>query len=130
MGLNHVSRGGDRGGDSDLTSMIEKRAHYSTCVIALTGAQPESDAALRGTAPSFYPLHGTRLGQQKYFDRRFEDAAYAFLYLGHCGDAVSPDWNALQNDKVYFPELQRRHLIEFGCPLNLETWKRMSRPCS
>jgi hypothetical protein len=33
---------------------------------------------------------GTRLGQQRYFDRRFEDAADAFLYLGHGGDAVPP----------------------------------------
>jgi len=130
MGLNHVTRGGDRRGDPDLTSMIEKRARHSTYLIALTAAQPDSDPTLRGTQPSFYPLRGTRLGQQRYFDRRFEDAADAFLYLGNGGDAVPPDWNALQNDKVYFTELQRRHLIEFGCPLNLETWKRMSRPCS
>jgi len=30
MGLNHVTRGGDRRGDPDLTSMIEKRARHST----------------------------------------------------------------------------------------------------
>jgi hypothetical protein len=54
-------------------------------------AQPDSDSTLRDTQLSFYPLHGTRLGQQRYFDRRFEDAADAFLYLGHGGDAVPPD---------------------------------------
>jgi len=64
MGLNHVTRGGDRRGDPDLTSMIEKRARHSTYLITLTGAQPDSDPTLRGTQPSFYPLHGTRLGQQ------------------------------------------------------------------
>jgi len=30
MGLNHVTRGGDRRGDPDLTSMIEKRSRHST----------------------------------------------------------------------------------------------------
>ena len=35
-----------------------------------------------------------------------------------------------KNRKALVTELQRRHLIEVGCPLNLETWKRMSRPCS
>jgi len=130
MGLNHVTREGDRRGDPDLTSMIEKRAHHSTYVIALTGAQPESDPALRGTAPALYPLHRTRLGQTRYADRLLEDAADAFLYLSHSGEIARPDWEALQNDKIYFPEVQRRHLIEFGCPLNLETWKRMDRPCS
>jgi len=130
MGLNHVTRDGDRNGYPDLTSMIEKRARHSTYVIALTGAQPDSDPALRGTAPSLYPLHGTRLGQARYADRRLEDAADAFLFLNHSGEIARPDWDALQNDKTYFPEVQRRHLIEFGCPLNLETWKRMDRPCS
>jgi len=83
-------------------------------------------------APSRRSIPYAVLGSasSSYFDRRFEDAADAFVYRGHGGDAVPPDWNALQNDKAYFTELRRRHLIEFGCPLNLETWKRMSRPGS
>ena len=61
--------------------------------------------------------------------RRAEDAADAFLYLRNSGP-VLPDWDALPADKTYFPEVQRRHLIEFGRPLDLEKWKRMQRPCS
>jgi hypothetical protein len=129
MGVNHVSRGGDRNGYPDLTSMVEKRASNSTYVVLLGGISAGPDPALRGTEPSFFPLRETPLGRVRYFGRRAEDAGDAFLYLGDKGEMAWPDWNALQSDKAYFPELQRRHLIEFGCPLNLETWKRLAKPC-
>jgi hypothetical protein len=130
MGINHVTRGGDRRGDPDVTTMIEKYAHHSTYVVLLGGINPNSDPSLRGAEPVFYPLRGTPLGQLMISSRRAEEAADAFLYLPHSGELVTPDWDSLPTDKSYFREIQRRHLIEFGCPLNIEKWKRMQRPCS
>src|SRR6266404_3199380 len=130
MGINHVTRGGDRRGDPDVTTMIEKYAHHSTYVVLLGGINPNSDPSLRGAEPVFYPLRGTPLGQLMISSRRAEEAADAFLYLPHSGELVAPDWDSLPTDKSYFGEIQRRHLIEFGCPLNIEKWKRMQRPCS
>ena len=130
MGINHVTRGGDRRGDPDVTTMIEKHAHHCTYVVLLGGVNANSDPTLRGGAPLLYPLRGTSLGQLMISGRRAEDAADAFLYLPHSGELVAPDWDALPGDKSYFQEVQRRHLIEFGCPLNIEKWKRMQRPCS
>jgi hypothetical protein len=45
MGINHVTRGGDRRGDPDVTTMIEKHAHHSTYVVLLGGINPSSDIA-------------------------------------------------------------------------------------
>ncbi len=129
MGDNHVTRGGDARGYPNLTSMIEKRARHSIYVILADGLRTNSDPALRGTAPSLYPLRRTPVGQEWSNGRRAEEAADAFLYLGASRAKVGPDWEALQSDIAYFAELQRRHLIEFGCPLNLETWKSLSNPC-
>lgn len=131
MGINHVTRGGDRRGFPNLATRLEKFAPHSTYVILLAGLPAESDRDLRGTAPSFYALRGTRLGRHEFYrGRRAEDVADAFIYRNHMGEIAWPDWSALQSDKDYFRELQRRHLIEFGCPLNLANWKRMARPCS
>jgi hypothetical protein len=129
MGANHVPRGGDSWGNTDVTDMLEKHKRHAY-VVLLTGPSPESDPALRVTQPSVYVLRGTRLGEQPYLNRRFEDAADAFLYLGPTLGTWDPDWNAIQADSVYFSELKRRHLIEFGCPFNLASWKSHSRPCS
>ena len=131
MGINHVTRGGDRQGFPDVTTLLERRAPHSTYVILLAGLPAESDPALRGTAPSFYALRGTRLGRYQFYPgRRAEEVADAFIYRNHMGEIAWPDWNALQADRSYFEELRRRHLIEFGCPLDLEKWKRMAKPCS
>lgn len=129
MGDNHFTRGGDSWGNDDVTDMIDKHHRHAAYVVLFASSFQASDPALRGPDPLFYALRGTHMGEQSFSNRRrAEDAADAALYLPSRG-RLWPDWNALAADKTYFPELQRRHLIEFGCPLNLNTWKNLSRPC-
>jgi hypothetical protein len=83
--------------------MLEKHKRH-VYVAMLTGPSPASDPALGGTQPSLYVLGGTRLGGQPYLNRRFEDPADAFLYLGPTLDTWDRDWSAIQADS-YFSEL-------------------------
>jgi hypothetical protein len=129
-GVNHITRGGDWHGNPDLTTILEKHAKHSVYVILLWGLNPKVDPAIAsGPVPALISLRGTPLGDSNYYGRHGDEAADAYLYLGLSFDTVWPDWNALQNDKDYWSELQRRHLIEFGCALNLETWKHLAKPC-
>ena len=89
MGMNYVTRGGDRRGDPDLTTMIEKHAHHSTYVVLLGGMNPSTEPALHGAEPILY-LRGSPLGQVMISGRRAEDAADAFLYLRKTPDPCSP----------------------------------------
>ena len=77
----------------------------------------------------FYPLAGTRLGKTNYFGHRAEEVADAYIYLESSDGVVLPDWSALEKDKTYWTELERRHQIEFGCPLDPARWNRQQRPC-
>jgi hypothetical protein len=129
MGDNHLTRGGDSWGNDDVTDMLDKHHRRAVYVVLFTTSFQRSDPALSGPEPLFYALRGTRMGEQFFpGNRRAEDAADGALYLPARG-RLWPDWNALIADKAYYSELQRRHLIEFGCPLNLNTWKSLSRPC-
>jgi hypothetical protein len=131
MGVNHLTRGGTRDGDADVTTRVEKRYPHSVYVVLLgqvpLRAEPE---IFSWQPPALYPLKGTRLGGALFLPRRFvEDVADAYLYLGK-DEMAWPDWAQLQGETGYFKELQRRHLIEFGCSLDLDRWKSLERPCS
>jgi hypothetical protein len=131
MGVNHLTRGGTRDGGADVTTRVEKRYRHSVYVVLMgevpLRAEPEISS---WQPPVLYPLKGTRLGGANFLARRLvEDEADAYLYLGK-NEMAWPDWGKLQGDSQYYRELQRRHLIEFGCPLDLERWKRFERPCS
>jgi hypothetical protein len=53
----------------------------------------------------------------------------ALLYLGPAArlTTAQPDWDRLDRD--YLQEVDRRHRIQFGCPFDLNRWKRGQRPC-
>ena len=128
MGDNHLLRGGDSWGNDDVTDMIDKHHRHAGYVILFASTVKVFDVNLSGSDPLFYPIQKTRTGAQFFSGgRRLEDAADAILYLPPRGRSW-PDWNALENDPRY-AELQRRHLIEYGCPLNLDTWKHLTRHC-
>jgi hypothetical protein len=130
MGANHVTRGKGWHGETSVTTLLEKRAPRSVYVVLLWGLDAKSDPAVTASpAPVLYPLAGTKLGKTNYFGHRAQDVADAFLYLGNSGGLALPNWTELQNDKAYWTELQRRHQIEFGCPLDPVRWNRQERPC-
>ena len=57
-----------------------------------------------------------------YADVTFADVADAYLYLGACASltASHPIPAIYRGDPAYVAELQRRHALLFGRPLNLE----------
>ncbi len=130
MGANHVTRGKGWHGETGVTSLLEKRAPHSVYVVLLWGLDAKSDpAVMEGPVPLLYPLPGTRLGKANYFGKRAQEVADAYLYLGPSDSLVVPQWSALQKDKTYWAELQRRHQIQFGCALDPVRWNRQERPC-
>jgi hypothetical protein len=130
MGANHVTRGKGWHGETTVTGVLEKHARRSVYVILLWGLDAKSDPAVMGSVPPvFYPLAGTKLGKSNYFGHRAQDVADAYVYLGGSDGLALPNWSELQNDRVYWSELQRRHQIEFGCPLDPLRWNRQERPC-
>jgi hypothetical protein len=129
MGANHVTHGRNWFGTDDVTSLLEKDGH-PVFVAMLWGIPGVNDQAVTSSpAPSLTLLRDTRLGNTPYFGRHAEQAADAYLYLGRSEDVNFPDWPALQADKAYWAELQRRHQIEFGCPLDIARWNRREKPC-
>jgi len=130
MGANHVTHGGNWRNTDDTTSLLEKHNPHSVYVAMLWGIPGGSDPAItRNPVPSLTALGDTRLGRADYYGRHAEDVADAFLYLGRSEEIAFPDWAALQADKKYWAELQRRHQIQFGCPIDINRWNRQDRPC-
>ena len=128
MGDNHVTRGGDRWGNDDVTDMIEKHHHHLSYVVLFASAFAVSDGSMRGPDPLLYTIHGTRAGEQAFLDRRLEDSADAVLYLPNRGK-VQPDYRAIEADKPYFMEIQRRYAIICGDAFDPKSWT-WDRPCS
>lgn len=130
MGVNHVTHGGNWRGGEDVTSLLEKRSPRSVYVALSWGIPGSGEAEIKnGPVPSLSELHGTRLGRANYFGRHAQEAADAYIYLGASGEIARPDWAALQSDKALWAELQRRHNIQFGCPIYIERWNQLGRPC-
>ena len=130
MGANHVTRGKGWHGETTVTGLLEKGARHSVYVVLLWGLDIKTDPEVTAIPPPvFYPLAGTRLGKTNYFGHRAEEVADAYIYLGSSDGVVLPDWSELEKDKAYWTELERRHQIEFGCPLDPVRWNRQQRPC-
>lgn len=130
MGANHVTRGKGWHGETGVTSLLEKHTPHSVYVVMLWGIDPKQDpAVMEGPVPLLYPLPGTKLGKADYFGHRAQEVADAYLYLGKSDGLVFPRWNELQKDSAYWAELQRRHQIQFGCPLDPVRWNRQEKPC-
>ena len=129
MGANHVTHGGNWFGKDDVTSLLEKHKH-PVYVALLWGVPGNNDPGVtRGPTPSLIALDGTKLGAAKIAGRPADDLADAYIYLGRTEQVASPDWTALQSDKSYWAELQRRHQIQFGCSLDISRWNRREKPC-
>lgn len=127
MGRNHVTRGGDRWGNADVTDMVEKHHHRLSYVVLFASAVGISDSSMRGPDPLLYPIQGARAGEQRYLDRRLEDSADAVLYLPQRG-RVRPDYGAIEADKGYFQEIQRRYAIVCDGAFDPKSWT-WERPC-
>jgi hypothetical protein len=129
MGVNHVTHGGNWFGKDDVTSLLEKHKH-PVYVALLWGVPGNTDPAVTaGPIPSLTELDGTKLGDAKISGRPVEDLADAYVYLGRSEQVAFPDWTALQSDKTYWAELQRRHQIQFGCALDVNRWNARGKPC-
>lgn len=129
MGVNHVTHGGNWFGRADVTSLLEKHKH-PVYVALLWGIPGNTDPAVKaGPVPSLSDLDGTRLGSARISGRQADDLADAYIYLGRSEQIALPDWAALQGDKAYWAELQRRHQIQFGCALDINRWNHREKPC-
>jgi len=130
MGANHVTRGKGWHGETGVSSLLEKHARHSVYVVLLWGIDPKNDPALmEAPVPSLYALPGTRLGKANYLDRRAQDVADAYLYLGNSDQLALPNWTELRKDQAYWDELQRRYQIQYGCALDPVHHDRQERPC-
>jgi len=131
LGNNHLTKGGDRSGEPDVTTLVEGRHPGSVFVILLFFWDPPEAAGRLAAVrpPALYPLDQPWLAALPYGPRRLRDVADAMLYLGPAREfrRAMPDWNSL--DAAYLKELDRRSRIEWGCGFDIERWKKLQYPC-
>ena len=131
LGGNHLTKGGDRNGRPDTTTRVEQRWPGSLFVVLLhtAGSRGAEERMAAWRVPALMSVRGTWLAALPRGPRRLDETCDALLYLG-AGSSLrtaEPDWNALTADEL--AEIDRRHRIQFACPLNLGRWKRGQRPC-
>jgi hypothetical protein len=131
LGGNHLTKGGDRDrGPNTTTRVTDKTADAMFVVLLHTGAAKDAqDRMAAWQPPMLAAVPGTWLASLPRGSRALGDVCDALLYLGPGSSLTTaqPDWDKLDAD--YLKEVDRRHRIQFGCPLDLNRWKRGQRPC-
>ena len=130
LGNNHLTRGGDRDGFPNTTSLVEKRYPHSMSIILVAAGGFGLDAGImqRWQPPAFAPVKARWAGNVTFGRGTLKDSGDAVLYLGIWLAEAHPDWNSF--DPAYLQELDRRSHIEWGCGFDLSRWKQGLRPCS
>jgi len=131
LGGNHVTKGGSRDLRRNTTTRVNEKFPGSALVALLhTGAPAAMEAQIAAwPIPALASVHGTQLATLRHGHRLLDDTCDAILYLGPARTltTATTDWDHFDAD--YLQEIDRRHRIQFGCPLNLSRWKRGQRPC-
>ncbi|MDE3105162.1 MAG: hypothetical protein KGK08_08285 [Acidobacteriota bacterium] len=130
LGSNHLTRGGDRWGSADVTTMLEKRYPHATRVVLLASSWSfgmDPDLMHNWPVPSLAATSG-KWASRISFDRgSLKDSGDAVLYLGQDLNEAQPDWKSLT--PAYLREIDRRSRIEWGCPFDVNRWRRNLGPC-
>jgi hypothetical protein len=131
LGSDHLTKGGNRNGGPNTTTRINDKFLGSMFVVLLHTRGPRDDEAQMASwhAPALAPVAGTWLASRPRGGRRLGELCDALLYLGPAArlTTAQPDWDRLDRD--YLQEVDRRCRIQFGCPFELDRWKRGLRPC-
>jgi hypothetical protein len=123
LGINHVTKSGDRNGAKDTTTRVEARYPGSTYVVLLDNRgllQPATQELvrlhrLRQNAPILCELAGTPLGDYPDSDStKLANKADALLYLGPPETLTRAFPPAGSLASVYTKEVDRRSRIEWG----------------
>jgi hypothetical protein len=128
LGNNHLTRGGDRNGFANTTSMVEKHYPRSMYIVLLAASGfGEAPFMQSWQPPALAPTNAPWAARVPFGHGTLKNSADAVLYLGPWLREAQPDWNSF--DPAYLQELDRRSHIEWGCSFDLNRWKHSLRPC-
>lgn len=122
LGSNHLTRGGDRDGGPNTTTLVETRHPTSMFIVFLYTGRPGGEIAdARFTqdgwqAPAVVRLRGAWPGAIEAGSRRLENLAHALLFLGTSQALATEEAPVSAFDPAYLSELDRRSAIEWGDP--------------
>lgn len=131
LGGNHVTKGGSRDLRPNTTTRVNAKFPGSMFIVLLhTGASAAVESQMAAwPVPALVSVAETRLATLPHAQRLLGDTCDAILYLGPGRSLKTAQANWEELDADYLQEVDRRHQIQFGCPLNLSRWKRGQRPC-